>query len=387
MLQKTLIFLWLLVIGLLFFYSFVQVDLGLTLTRASFFQTIQKSFQYIGYFNRPLSALLISIIYCLLTSIYLWTLYLVWKKKLQAKTIWIITILASCVLLFSYNAFSYDLFNYIFDAKIFTHYHLNPYSYKALDFPGDPMLGFMHWTHRTYPYGPSWIALTVPLSFLGGGYFLITFYLFKALVISSYIGSCYLIEKIARKTKLINPTFALAVFALNPMVIIETLVSAHNEMPMMFFALLAVYFMFENKKVFSLLSILASIGVKFATLFLAPLFLWYPFSKNKNRDFIFFLGGSLFMLGAVYFASVRTTFQPWYLLFALPFTALISNKYYILIPSVLFSILSLFQYLPYIYTGNYDPPIPSVMNQMLWWSIITSIILTATFGLYKKFKS
>ncbi|MBP9815567.1 MAG: hypothetical protein KBC63_04610, partial [Candidatus Levybacteria bacterium] len=187
MIKKFTIFLWIFAFISLFFYSFVQVDLGLTLNRASLVQTIQKSFQYVGYFNRPLSTYLFIFVIVYLFLTYCFTLYGVYKKLLSGKLIWGIVILASAILLFSYNAFSYDLFNYVFDAKIITQYGQNPYEHKALDYPGDPMLGFMHWTHRTYPYGPLWLGITTPLSFLGGGYFLPTFYLFKLLMVGAYL--------------------------------------------------------------------------------------------------------------------------------------------------------------------------------------------------------
>ena len=72
------------------------------------------------------------------------------KKKISKPFVWLIIFVSALLLVFSYNAFSYDIFNYIFDAKIFTHYHQNPYLQKALDYPGDPMLSFMRWTHRVY---------------------------------------------------------------------------------------------------------------------------------------------------------------------------------------------------------------------------------------------
>lgn len=387
MLKKAVICSWFIVFCLLFLYSFVQVDLGLTLSRASIFLTIEKSFQYVGWFNRPLSTLLYCFIVILLFALYVVTLVLSKKNKLQARSIWIITILAAVILAFSYNAFSYDFFNYIFDARIFTHYGLNPYQYKALDFPHDPMLGFMHWTHRTYPYGPFWLALTVPLSYVGFGYFLPTFYLFKILSAACYLVCCYFIYKIAKKMKLVNPVFALSFFALNPLVLIESLVSAHNDIVMMALALCGVYLLTQDKKYHSWLLLLLSIGIKFATALLVPLFLWYPFSKRKNKDIIFLLGSVLCMLIAVYLASVRTTFQPWYFLLVMPIASLLSNKYYILIPSVLFSFLILFQYVPYFYTGNYNPPIPMIMNQMLFISIGVSVSATVLFGIYKHFRT
>ncbi len=100
----------------LFFYSYTQVDLSLTLSRASLYQIVEKSFQYIGYFNRPLSTYLYIGLLVLLFGFYIRLLNLAAKEKIQRKTFWLLTILVTIVLTFSYNAFSYDIFNNIFDA-------------------------------------------------------------------------------------------------------------------------------------------------------------------------------------------------------------------------------------------------------------------------------
>src|SRR5581483_6050937 len=173
----------------LFLYSFTQVDLDLTLSRLSLWQVFQKFFQHIGYFQRPLSTGLYLSILVLLFIFY--GIFLKLAHTLKTKQMWVLIFGAAVILVFSYNAFSYDLFNYIFDAKIITHYHQNPYLHKALDYPGEYMLNFMRWTHRTYPYAPFWLVLTVPLSFIGMQFFLPTFFLFKLLMGASYLGSTY----------------------------------------------------------------------------------------------------------------------------------------------------------------------------------------------------
>lgn len=384
MLKNIITFLWILIFGFLFLYSFTQVDLGLTLNRSSIITEVQKSFQHIGYFNRPLSALLASSIFILLFTMYCLTLWLVLNKKITLKPVCFIIFFGAVVLLFSYNAFSYDLFNYMFDAKIVTEYGQNPYLKKALDFPGDPYLGFMHWTHRTYPYGPVWLGITVPLSFIGSQVFIITYYLFKALMVGAYLLCSFLVYKIAKKTKITDPLFALTFFALNPLVVIEGLVSAHHDLTMMALALAAMYLLITKKNISSWVVFLLSVGIKFATIVLLPLFLWYPFSKRKNKDEILFMGGVMFMIVAVVLASFRTTFQPWYLLFVLPFAALISKKAFVFIPSVVISFLVLFQYVPFLYTGNFDLPIPLLMQEMLIVSVSSGIILAIGFQILKK---
>src|SRR3989338_2923059 len=267
----------------LFLYSFTQVDLNLTLSQFSLWQITQKFFQQIGYFNRPLSTSFYILIVLLFFLFYFSFLYLASKNKIEKNQIWFLTIISTIILSFSYNAFSYDLFNYMFDAKIITYYAQNPYLHKALDFPNDPMLNFMRWTHRTYPYGPAWLVLTAPLSFIGFNFFLPTFFLFKFLSSLSFLGTAYFTAKILKKISPKNELFGLSLFVFNPLIIIEGLVSSHNDLPMIFFAVLSLYFLIIKKYILFFLSLFFSIGIKFATVFLIPFFLYPLFKKKENQ--------------------------------------------------------------------------------------------------------
>lgn len=372
MLNKIIFGGWIFFALCLLTYSFTQVDLSLTLSQASFWQDIQKVFQHVGYFNRPLSAAFFIALGIFSLVLYLLTISQVHLKKISGKTLSKIVIALSVILFFSYNAFSYDLFNYIFDAKIITFYQENPYDHKALDYPGDPMLSFMHWTHRTYPYGPAWLALTVPLSFVGFGYFLLTFYLFKLLMVASFIGSCFLIRKIAKDSD-VDPDFAMAVFAFNPLVLVESLVSAHNDIVMMFFALLGLYAFLKRKMIKSFIWFLVSILIKFATAFALPALVFDIFFKVSRNTL--FMALTVSMIAAVFVAIFRTNFQPWYLLMILPFASLVSNRTYVLVPTVIISFFALFQYLPYLYLGNWDAPIPQYLNIAMVSSVILSVVI------------
>ena len=369
----------------LFFYSFTQIDLGLTLSQTPIWQIADKFFKNIGYFNRPLSASIFTVITLLLFTFYLLILKGISKKEISKKTIWTLIIAVTVILAFSYNAFSYDLFNYIFDAKIITHYHQSPYLHKAFDYMGDPMLSFMHWTQRLYPYGPVWLGLTVPLSFIGLQYFLPTFFLFKILISMTFLGTVFFIGKILREISAKDELLGVAFFALNPLVIMESLVSAHNDIVMMFFAIWALYLLTNIKYVRSTSLFILSVGVKFATLLLTPVFVLIFFlqkqKKNINWEKIILLMIVL-MIGAVIVATLRTTFQPWYLLYVLPFAALLPGKYYVVIPTVIISFFAAFQYLPFLYLGNWNPPVPSI----LFWVMIGSIILSLCLTMAWKFK-
>ncbi len=372
---------------LLFLYSFTQVDLGLTLTRASVWQGPQHFFQYIGYFNRPLSTMLYIVLLFFLFGFFLLFLFLAAKKGIDKKRVLTLVLVTFVLGAFSYNAFSYDLFNYIFDAKIITHYQQSPYEQKALDYPGDPMLGFMHWTHRVYPYGPVWLLLTVPLSFAGMQFLLPTILLFKFLAAASYVGTVYFIGKILRKISPDHELLGVIAFSLNPLVIIESLVSAHNDIVMMFFATLGAYLLVNKKYPLAFLGFALAYGVKFAAvalpgyihvavlLILASAVFYLSKHKNLHMDWgRVFLAMLAIMVFPVLFASLRTNFQPWYLLYLLPFAALVSYRYFILIPTIILSFFALLQYVPYLYVGNWNPPIPTILNFLVITSVALSII-------------
>ena len=370
--KKFFVPLWVFGSVLLFLYSFTQVDLSLTLSRASIFQTIEKSFQYVGWFNRPLSTYLYIGVFVILFALYLWTLILVSKKKLNRKTVWIGIIVITGILTLSYNAFSYDLFNYIFDAKIVTHYHLNPYIHKALDFPGDPMLSFMRWTHRVYPYGPLWLGITVPISFIGHNIFFLTFYLFKIMIASFFILCVWSIEKIGKSLKLDNVLYPVVAFAFNPYVLSESLVSAHNDIVMMGLCLYATSLLIDKQALKGSVMYILSAALKFATgLSFIGFLVLLVIRKTK-----FLIPVSLIlMIGAVVLASLRTNFQPWYLLYAFPFAALLIKRRAIRFPYYIFTIASIAYYIPFLYNGNWDPPIPMTLNYIILGATALSIVI------------
>lgn len=340
----------------LFFYSFTQVDLNLTLSKISFWFAFQDFFQYIGFFQRPLSTLFYLSIIFLLFTFYFLLLRLVKKNKMTERQFWLLVYLTAGILLFSYPAFSYDLFNYVFDARIFTKYHLNPYHFKALDFPQDPWTRFMHWTHRTYPYGPSWLILSIPLSFLGMEKFLPTLYLFKLLSSLSYLGNIFLLGKILAEIAPSEKIYGMAFFALSPLVIIETLVSAHHESVMIFLTLTFIYSLIKGKKMLSFLSYLLSAGIKYVTSPLLPLLI-----VGFRKKLALVLMTISFLIGVF-----KKELQPWYFLWVFPFIALEERKW-LKAFSVFFSFGLLLRYTPFLYFGHWNDPVPRIK---FWVTII-----------------
>src|SRR3989344_5610697 len=223
-----------LTLGSLLIYSFSQIDLNLTLSGNPWYQAFQHKLILLGYYERPTSTVIYLLILLLLFAFQMYWLKAAKKGTLSEKTVWKLSLLSASVLLFSYPAFSHDIFNYIFDTRLLITHHVNPWQFTALDFPLDLWTRFMRWTHRTYPYGPLWLIISLPFSYAGMAKFVPTLLLFKLMFIIVYFLNVYFIYMLNRtgteKTGFRNSAF----FALNPLVITETLVSPHNESIMLF---------------------------------------------------------------------------------------------------------------------------------------------------------
>lgn len=356
-------------------YSYSQIDLNLTLSSNGLYQSFQKQLIYLGYFNRPLSTLIYTILVLILFLIYCYIIKLVRLKFLSTGTIIQLILLSILFLFLSYPAFSHDIFNYLFDDRIVTKYFANPYIHKALDFPSDPWIRFMHWTHRTYPYGPVWLIITLPFSFLGFGKFTISLLNFKLMFVLFHLGNIFLISKILEKISPKNRLVGISFYAFNPLILIESLVSPHNETMMLFFLLLAVYeILIQKKLVLSIVSLSLSAGIKFITLILLPLlFLVNPFF-NKNRQALFLKLMLVFLLPFIIIQTYLRTSYPWYFITVIGAGSLVMESK--TITTLLFGVTfgGLLYYIPYLYIGYYASGVTSAQIILFVIPVVLAII-------------
>ncbi len=362
----------LLTVGL-FLYSFTQVDLNLTLSKLSTIQSIEKTFIQLGYFNRPVSTIIYLVLIFLFFLFYIFILWLAMEKKLTGKQFWILAILVTALLFFSYPAFSYDLFNYMFWARIFTHYGLSPYQLRALDFPADSWTRFMHWTHTTYNHGPIFLLISFIPSFLGFDKFILTLFNFKLLGALSFLGSTFFIGKIAQKTLSVDKLAAMSFFAFNPLILIESLVSDHNDSIMLFFALVSLYLLINDKKILSFLLLLVSAGIKFLTIVFVPLYLYFLF-KKKNWTLFCKLTIIFYLIGLVPVIYQREP-NPWYFIPVLGFASLNYRDKLIRFSFIGLSVGLLLRYAPFLYFGDYKPPVPEIAYWVTILAVAASIFI------------
>jgi len=253
--------------------------------------------------------------------------------------------------IFAYPAMlSYDLFNYIATAKVLFYYRENPYLVMPIEFLRDPILLFTHAANKLALYGIFWIFISAVPYFLSFGNYIISIVAFKIFIATFYFGLVFLIWKLT-KNKL-----SVLLFAASPLVIIETFISGHNDVVMMFFALLAIYFL-KNKKICQAVFFLfLSILIKYATFFLLPIFLFtiIQILKNKKIDWNKFYLFSFFSMFVIFILSfLREEIYPWYAIWPLTFLVLTTEKRKLINIYIGFSYGLMLSYAPYMYFGTY----------------------------------
>lgn len=252
---------------------------------------------------------------------------------------------------FAYPAmFSYDMFNYITTSKVLFYYHENPYLIMPIDFINDPILLFTRAANKLALYGMFWTFISGIPYLLSFGNYLVSILMFKLFSALFYLGLIFLIWKLT------GNKLSVVLLAANPLIIIETFISGHNDVVMMFFALLAAYLL-KNKRIFlAILCLFLSILIKYATLFLVPIFLLtiVQYVKNKKNDWNkFYLFSFFSMLVIFIFSFLREEIYPWYAIWPLTYLVLIPEKNKLINIFLGLSFGLMLSYIPYMYFGTY----------------------------------
>lgn len=375
--MKFLIGSYVLLLGVLAIYSYGFVDPNLTLTTNALYQKLQEPLRELVFDRRQLATIAFITIVFLLFTIYFLILRLLIKKKFGINQLKLLIVLNVGVLVFSYPAFSYDIFNYILTAKVTFLYKENPYIVMPIEILGDPNLAFTRAANKIALYGPSWIGLTVIPHIIGLGNIVPTIFSFKLFVAVFYLGAVWVIWKMSKNL------LSIALFAFNPLVVIETLVSAHNDIVMMFFALLAFYLLQKKKIIMACFSFIASILIKYATLFLFPVFLYviYLTLKKKKIDWEKVYAVAAFSMFLVFATSpLREEIYSWYVIWILSFAVLVHKQKFLLSIAIVLSFATLLRYTPVFYTGSYFGITPIVKELVTF----VPISLVAIFWIWKK---
>ncbi len=93
--------------------------------------------------------------------------------------------------------------------------------------------------------------------------------------------------------------------------------------------------------------------------------------------------GLFLMAIALIAVTKRTSFQPWYFLYLLPFVALLPDKKWLFWLTTSLSAGFLLHYAPFLYLGNWNPPVPEIKIKLNLIFVILGLLLAGLSRLKK----
>ena len=182
-----------------------------------------------------------------------------------------------------------DVFYYLGIGRLDSNYQQNPYYVTMKEFveqgenkqylETDTVLaqGYHNdWANTTVVYGPVWTLICKLVAGVSLGNIDMALLLFKIVNVFIHLINCYLIYKISHKK------IFLLIYGLNPFVLIEGIACVHNDMFVVLFILLAMYFLTQKKNLIGTVTFLAlATGIKYFAVILLPFVILYHFREEK----------------------------------------------------------------------------------------------------------
>ncbi|PWJ38477.1 hypothetical protein [Sediminitomix flava] len=222
--------------------------------------------------------------YLVLFACYLWFI----KKQFSIKTVLALGVISRILLLFSTPNLSDDFYRFLWDGELLTK-GIDPFLKLPSEYIQDGSyieLGLEKYlfdkmnSPNYYTIYPPVLQASFYLSALVSklGSYAYGIFLMKLLILCTEIGSFYFILKLLKLWK--KDLAYLAIYALNPLVIIELVGNIHFEAYMICFLLASLYFLQKQKMLLS--SFFMSLAI--ASKLLPLMFLPFIFCKLNFRD-------------------------------------------------------------------------------------------------------
>jgi hypothetical protein len=232
---------------------------------------------YLGYFIKTRTDILA--IWVGLSFMFIAYFIVLWKAN-KAESSWNnlhLAYTARFVLLFSFPLLSDDIYRFIWDGSQILH-GINPFRYTPhqlmdmnLDWLDPILFEKMNSPEYFSVYPPinqfAFVLSAIP----GKGSLLASVIILRIIIFAFDIGNIYLIKKLL---KFYHKDEKLVFwYALNPLVIIEFTGNLHFEAAMIFFTLLAIWFLIKEKWIYAAIALGLAVCSKLLPLIFLPLFI------------------------------------------------------------------------------------------------------------------
>ena len=169
---------------------------------------------------------------------------------------------------------STDIYAYTFYGRMVALRHMDAYAETIPDaLAADKYLALFGRGYIGSVYGPLWTLISSFLVRLGGDNPAMIVLIFRAVSSAAVLAGAGLISAILRRISPARAAQGMVFFLWNPLVIIESSMSGHNDTVMIFFLLLGIWCHASGRRTGAVVSLLLSALVKFVTAPLVPLYL------------------------------------------------------------------------------------------------------------------
>jgi hypothetical protein len=232
----------------------------------------------------PIIAFLI--VFCALIAFasYGTAIYLSWKYQFRKDILVVVTFATPFLLgtaVVALPNFNTDIYDFIVAGRVAAVYYNNPLYVPADHFPDDPLYPYASKQYTNIPGGrlPTWAFLNISLAWLGGNDPVLSLLVNRTAFMLLNLTNVALIYAILRQ---MNPALALTgviTYGWNPIVIVHG--QSKTDTFMVFFLLLAIFWLVTSKKQLVIFGLTLSGFVKLITL---PLIGVYWLQKIKLRE-------------------------------------------------------------------------------------------------------
>lgn len=201
------------------------------------------------------------------------------SKKQLIIAICIISVLFALIIPYT----STDVYSYIANGWSDSHYHENPY-YKSVGQVSDEyhVRDQMQnkiancWRYETVVYGPLWTLICKLLTSISFGNIDVALAIFKGTNLIVHLINCFLIWKITHKKKFV------LIYGANPAILFEALSNVHNDIFIVLFILLAIYFVTKKKNLMLSVAFVAmATAIKYLGILILPFIILYHLRKKN----------------------------------------------------------------------------------------------------------
>lgn len=208
-----------------------------------------------------------------------------------------------------------DIFYYMGTGWLDCHYEENPYyttvkEVRLQNLNDEILQRTGVWENQVVVYGPLWAFICKILSFLSFGKVTLCLYVYKIAAILVHVLNTIFVYKITKKKK-----FAL-LYGINPFILFEMITNVHNDLYLIAFVLIALYFLLKKKNIYLAIIFMAlATCIKYVSVLLIPFMVLYYLKDKKIWKkilycflYVILFTAVIFMVYLIYAKDVKMFF-------------------------------------------------------------------------------